>query len=211
MILTKELLRMDDFPLSLHEMYIFDMEAEAVTIAHLQGFYYRAKQRTTHDTAKHFAELIAREITRTHEIGGLNNNRLARFTIPNPPMLSGELRLALSQMALSERRCVYFALLMNIDLALAVQLRWDEVMRLHKMEAINDAATDVLDSLPRHFRSPYVFWKDEPPVPLNDLERTVELVFGFSYDQLRQKFLTMVLVDSPLQAEAFRQQWKGEL
>ena len=211
MILTKELLRMSEIPSVLQDMYVFELDAEAITIAHLQGFYYRAKQRTTHSTAKHYAELIAREITHAHALGGLNNAKLAKFTIRNPPMLSGELRVALERLTLSERRCVYFALLMNIDLSLAIQLRWEEVTRLHQMNAINDAATDVLDSLPRHFRSSYVFWKDEPPVPLTHLEQTVELTFGCSYNQLRQKFLTMVLVDTELQATEFTQRLKGGL
>lgn len=209
MILTSEIIGTVEIPPELKDMLIFDLDVEEVTVAHLQGFYYRAKLRTSHTTAKYFAEMIAREITNANKIGAVDNNRLSNFFLKTQPMLSSELRQSLEKMELSERRCTYFALLLNVDVDNVVNLKWDEIRELHKLNAINDAATDVLDSLPRHFKFPFVFWKNNPPERLHDIKQTVELAFGCTYETLRKKFLTMVLVDTDQQVEDFKKNLGG--
>lgn len=204
MIITNELIRMDEIPAELRDMIIFTMSADDITQSHLQGFYYRAKLRTSYGTAKHCAELIAREVTNAYNVGAITNNRLANFSIRPQPMLSGEFRMTLESMDLAERRCLYFALLLNVDVLLTVNLKWNEVQELHRLNAISDAATDVLDSLPRHFKFQYVFWRGDPPERLHDIKTVVELAFGCSYEALRQKFNGMVMVDTALQAQEFK-------
>lgn len=205
MITTNELIRMDEIPAELRDMIIFTMDVDKITRSHLQGFYYRAKLRTSPGIAKHCAELIASRVTHAHRVGATSNDSLSEFSVRPQPMLSGEFRTTLGIMTLAERRCLYFSLLLSVDVSLIISLKWNDVKELHRLNAINDAATDVLDSLPRHFRFPYVFWQGDPPERLHDIKVTAELAFGCSYEALRKKFAGMVMVDSELQARELRE------
>lgn len=204
MIRINELLDFKDIQKELADMMTLQLDVEEITIAHLQGFYYRAKLRTSHGVAKFWAEFIANGINEAYDNGFVKNDRLQQFRIANPPMLSGDFRKTLEAMELSERRCLYFALLLNVDIEHIISLTWADTKTLIERGVVNDAAIDILDSLPRHFKFPYVFWKGEPPERLHDIKTTTQLTFGCTYDQLRKKFLSMVLIDSELDAEEFR-------
>lgn len=209
MIRINELLDFSDIEPQLSELLIFDLYVDEITVAHLQGFYYRAKLRTSHGIAKYWAEFIAKGINDAYERGIVRNDRLTEFRIANSPMLSGEFRETLAKLDLAERRCLYFALLLNVDINLVINLQWTDVRVLIDRGVVNDAAIDVLDSLPRHIKFPYVFWKGNPPERLHDIEMVAQLTFGCTYEQLRKKFLKMVLVDTNVQAEEFKKIREG--
>lgn len=109
---------------------------------------------------------------------------------------------------------MYFALLMGITIDQASSLTWNEVkqMRESGLMVDQDAALDVLDQLPRHFRSPLVFWEmssQNQPVSLIGLRAEVETIFCMTYDELMEKFQTMLFVDPSIHADELRQIWRA--
>lgn len=210
MITVSKLVGKNDCAEVLHDLKIWNMDAEEVTKAHVQGFFYRAKLRTDRDIARNCANFIVQAITEAHDDRIVRNDRLNDLVISEPPYLSSDLRLALEQMTVPARRCVYFALLMGWRIEEAAQLTWSTVKQLRSQGAIHDAAIDVLDALPRHFKSDLVFWEqtNQPkPTMLVGLKLDVELAFNCTYGELLEKFQTMVLVDPVLHASELKTIW----
>lgn len=197
MILIEQLVPRIDFPIVVHDMKIWDMDAESVTPAHLHGFNYRAKNRIDHTDAKSMVERIADAISIADECGQIKNSKFKSFSIKEPPMLSGEFRLNLELLSLEERRCAYFALLSNMTLENSISLTWSDVNVLRSNDLIQDCSLDIVDSMVRHLRFPYVFWEtiDSSPVRLHNLRANLEIAFGCSFEALQEKFNSMVLTD----------------
>lgn len=202
MTTVETLVKRVDYPLSLHDMKLWDLDAEEITRAHLQGFYYRASVRTSKDEARELVLRIADAITQASEAGAIHNKKLSGFSVAQPPMLSGELRIALELMHLETRRCAFFALLMNWDIERAIDLKWSDINYLRQFEDLNDMALDVVQSVPRHISFPYVFWKSEEGMPakLDDARADVEIAFGFEFEVLLKRFSSMVISDPLLNA-----------
>lgn len=202
MTTVESLVKRVDYPLSLHDMKLWDLDAEEITKAHLQGFYYRASVRTSKDEARDLVLRIADAITQASEVGAIHNHNLSGFSVAQPPMLSGELRISLELMSLETRRCAFFAMLMNWDIERAIDLKWSDINYLRQFEDINDIAFDILRSVPQHISFPYVFWKleDGMPVKLNNARADIEIAFGIEFEVLLKRFSSMVISDPSLSA-----------
>ncbi|MCR9484066.1 hypothetical protein [Vibrio alginolyticus] len=212
MITVSKLVGKENCAEELQDLKIWDMDVEEVMPAHLQGFFYRSKLRTSRDIAKNCANFIARSITEANDKKFVRNDRLSNFSISEPPYLSSELRLSLEQMSVPARRCTYFALLMGWPIERAVELTWKEIneMKESGQMTYHDAALDVIDCMPRHFKNNLVFWDQSntgQPVALVGLRLDIETAFDCTYEELLDKFQTMVLVDPTIHADELKTIW----
>lgn len=213
MITVSQLVGREACAEELRDLKIWEMDVEDVMPAHLQGFFYRSKLRTNREVAKNCANFIANGISQAFNDKVVRNNRLMNFSISEPPYLSGELRKSLETMSVATRRCTYFALLMGWTPEQATELNWSKVAKLKSSGAMfhYDAALDVLDALPRHFRDERVFWEYSTkfePVALAGLRFRIETAFDCQYEELLEKFQTMVLIDPALHSDELKALWE---
>jgi hypothetical protein len=201
MITVEDLCGKGNFPRELYSFKIWEMRADNVAPIHLQSLYFRAKLITSHLTAKSAVDSIARDIAQANFEGFVHNDRLDNFSIVEPPMLINDLKDGMSKLAMEERRCLFFALVMGWSLPRVLELTWPEIKSMKGV--ISDAGWDVLDSLPRHFKSDRVFWRsvEGATLPLVDLEFNAEIAFGCTYEKLRSRFASMIFMDPDLAAE----------
>lgn len=194
-----------NFPEELHSFRIWELDADRVAPVHLQGLFYRAKTLLSRERAKAAVEQIARDISAANLQGFVHNDRLENFHIASSPMFLGDLKHGLIKMTLEERRCVFFALVMGWSLERVSDLTWDEVKTLKSV--ICDAGWDILERLPRHLRCKYVFWQDggSGAVRLTDIRFKTEMAFGCDYDDLRDRFASMIFIDPDLAAKEVRE------
>lgn len=204
MISVEDLCGKGSFPEGIHHFATWEMDINRLSPIHLHALYYRAKQVIGWPAAKAACEAIAREIAVANENGLAQNDRLGNFKIASSPMFLGDLRIGLEKLERVERRCVFLALVMGWSLERVVELTWPEVMTLKHV--INDAGWDVLDAMPRHFKSDLVFWEvgNEGVAKLQDVRFKTEMAFGCDYDKLRDRFANMVFIDPELAAEEVR-------
>lgn len=214
MITVSQLVGMESCAEELRDLKIWEMDVEDVMPAHLQGFFYRSKLRTNREIAKNCANFIAESISAAFKEKVVRNDRLMNFSISEPPYLSGELRKSLEQMSQAERRSTYFSLLMGWTPEQTTELTWGQVTKLKESGAMfhHDAALDVLDALPRHFKDDRVFWEYNSklqPVSLVGMRGKIETTFGCKYEELLEKFQTMVLIDPALHSEELKALWEN--
>ncbi|EOB4971298.1 hypothetical protein [Vibrio fluvialis] len=214
MITVSQLVGMESCAEELRDLKIWEMDVEDVMPAHLQGFFYRSKLRTNREVAKNCANFIAESISAAFKEKVVRNDRLMNFSISEPPYLSGELRKSLEQMSQAERRCTYFSLLMGWTPEQTIELTWGQVTRLKASGAMfhHDAAMDVLDALPRHFKDDRVFWEYNSqlqPASLVGMRGKIETTFECKYEELLEKFQTMVLIDPALHSEELKTLWEN--
>lgn len=210
MILVSNLVSRLDYPLDLHDLKLWDQDAESISSAILHGFNYRARQLTDRELANNLTNRIADAINIANQSGQISNSKLKNFKILESPMLLSDLRTNLELLDLSDRRCAYFALLTNMEIEQAMDLTWKEVNLLRQNGLIDDVAMDVIDSVPRHIRFPYVFWKyqDNLPVKLYQIKTDMEIAFGCKFEKLQAKFNSMVLTDPILHSEDIKRQFR---
>lgn len=201
MITVEDLCGKQNFPPELHPFKIWEMRADNVAPIHLQSLYFRAKLATSHLIAKAAVDSIARDISQANFEGFVHNDRLDSFSIAEAPMLASDLKNGMAKLELEERRCLFFALVMGWSLPRVLELTWAEIKSMKSI--VCDAGWDVLDSLPRHFKSDRVFWRviDGAVLPLVDLEFKAEIAFGCTYEKLRSRFASMIFMDPDLAAE----------
>lgn len=212
MTTVEQLVKRVDYPLSLHDMKLWDLDSETITRAHLQGFYYRASVRTSKDEAREIVLRIADAITQASNAGAIHNTQLSNFSVSQPPMLSGELRIALELLTVPTRRCAFLALLMQWPIERAIDLKWADINYLRQFDGFNDLAIDTVQSMPRHISFPYVFWEldGDTPVKVNNARADVEIAFGFEFEVLLKRFSTMVISDPTLHAAELESYFAGK-
>lgn len=197
MYLIENLIPKHDYPSNLHDMKLWETDAEHLSSAHLHGFHYRAKRLIDPDMAKELVLRVADAVNLAHEAGQISNDKFKNFQLYTPPMLSGEFRIALEALPMRKRQCIYFALLAEMPLENAIDLTWDDAKLLFEKGILNDAALDVIEAIPPRLRCPYVFWNDETRMPyrLVDLRADTEILFGCEFEALQDRFNKMLLVD----------------
>lgn len=207
MILLRELMGRDSYSGEIGELRIWDIDAESISPSVIAAAYYRMRQFTSDEVAASVALRIADAVFIAHQSGQINNSTTEHFKLMRPPMLSGDFRICLESMREPYRRCIFFALSMDMPIENAVSLTWPTYVRMQENGYINHNAEGVVDSMPRHFRDKSVFWDYERGVAgsLSRVRFEAEMTFGCTFEVLQEKFNKMALCDPAANAETIRE------
>lgn len=123
---------------------------------------------------------------------------------PREVFTSGDLVEWLENTTLARRRALLFALEQNLDPRRVVELEWADLRKMN----LSLMAREILQSMPRHIRLPYVFWDTLPngsAAPLFGLNETVlEVTQGLGMAVMQRLYGNMVMLDANAEAKAFQ-------
>lgn len=127
---------------------------------------------------------------------------LLGHTIPRETFTSGDLVEWLRETSLARRRALLFALEMDLDPRAIIDLTWKDLAKLE----LTELAAEIVATLPRHIRLPYLFWDTLPngaAAPLFGLHETaLEVSQGMGMPILRQLYSQMVMLDAFADADS---------
>jgi hypothetical protein len=141
--------------------------------------------------------------------GRVNDAPYVAYMNERPTMTLGDFTDALyfSELSLSRRKALLFALETNTKPEDVVALTWNKALRLK----FSPLAMAILNTQPRHIRLNYVFWEEIDTFgmagPLFGLSQNLQETFeGLSFHQVKKLYDAAPQVDPFIEGEEFKEQ-----
>lgn len=142
-----------DSPLAVSRLW--ERDVETIKPIEFTCFIRRMRERGYEAQASKAVEIAVNEIFKAVIQDDVKSVALIRIFTEHKQSDFGKIKEKLSKLSLVRRKAFMFMLETGLTAPEVIKLKWEQV----KSKTLTETATTILKSLPRHYKSDFIFWE----------------------------------------------------